>query len=89
MTIIATFQAKNGFVAIDIILVNIYVEIISVLLATIWCSGKYWESNTSQASQRGDVAESLNSAVFALPSIPVPSSCTESAVFELKGMEQK
>ena len=74
--LIINFRDDNIFHGAYALLVNIYVEIISVLLATLWCSGTYWngtmqvghgsESQEKPLSlEAGRTTESFGSVKFA------------------------
>ncbi|TBU28346.1 hypothetical protein BD311DRAFT_663502 [Dichomitus squalens] len=66
--IISTFRSANPFFTTYISTIHVYVEIVSVLLATIWCSGKYWQRNAPEnVVMDGNVVESLDSVTFAPP----------------------
>ncbi|KAM5539662.1 hypothetical protein V8D89_006771 [Ganoderma adspersum] len=77
--VIFTFREPNLLHTVDVITLNIYFEIVCVLLATVWCTGTYWENATvpSLASDKhvalegGEVqtTESLDSAKFATRSV--------------------
>ncbi|KAM5539660.1 hypothetical protein V8D89_006769 [Ganoderma adspersum] len=73
--VIMSFREPNVLRTSDFIELNNYVEIICVLLATIWCTGTYWDHAParSMASNRllegGETTESLASAKFATRSV--------------------
>ena len=72
-----SFRERNVLRTSDFIELNNYVEIICVLLATIWCTGTYWDhspapsvaSNRPLAFEGGTTTESLASAKFARRSV--------------------
>ncbi|RPD76853.1 hypothetical protein L226DRAFT_569097 [Lentinus tigrinus ALCF2SS1-7] len=65
--LIMIFHEKNIVPVIAVLSVNIYVEIISVLLATLWCSGMRPE--TPARSLKAGMVESISTAKFASPSV--------------------
>ena len=78
--VVFSFREHNVLHVDDVINLNIYVEIICVLLATIWCTGTYWGSplsspNTVASNQGlgqrpcGKTTDSLASAKFAAGSV--------------------
>ena len=70
VAIILIYCSTNTFALTDLVITNLYVEIVCVLLATIWCSGKYWESghNAKKIELKENSVESMDSATFATPS---------------------
>ena len=65
--LIMIFHENNIIPVIAVLSVNIYVEIISVLLATLWCSGV--RSDTPNHSLEAGNVDSITTAKFAPPSI--------------------
>lgn len=43
VAIIIIFCSSDPWPLADLVTSNLYLELVFVLLATIWCSGKYWE----------------------------------------------
>ena len=65
--IIVIFFSTDSWALTDLVITNLYVEIVCVLLATIWCSGKYWESgHSSDKIER--LRADVDSTTFAAPS---------------------
>ncbi|RDX48915.1 hypothetical protein OH76DRAFT_1404104 [Lentinus brumalis] len=73
--IIFIFRDRNFIHGTYITMVNNYVEIIGVLLATLWCSGTKWQGSdfSRRASDTGPIvfgpSESMGSVKFTSPSI--------------------
>ena len=65
--IIFIFRDRNFIDGTYILMVNNYVEIIGVLLATLWCSGV--RSDTPNHSLEAGNVDSITTAKFAPPSI--------------------
>lgn len=78
--VVFSFRVSNILHIVDVITLNIYFEIVCVLMATIWCTGTYWEasaspslaSNKPLALRGGSTTESLASAKFATRSVAEP-----------------
>ena len=43
IAIIVIFSSTDSWVLTDLVTTNLYLDVVCVLLATIWCSGKYWD----------------------------------------------
>lgn len=43
LAIIIIFSSTDSWVLTDLVTTNLYLDVVCVLLATIWCSGKYWD----------------------------------------------
>ncbi|KAI1795281.1 hypothetical protein LXA43DRAFT_939146 [Ganoderma leucocontextum] len=75
------FRDPNPEHGVNVMVVNIYVDIICVLLATVWCSGAHWQNDGpglagAQARVPEEVTiQSLSAATFAPPS--THPSCTQ------------
>ena len=78
--VIFAFRERNVLHIDDVITLNIFVEILCVLLATICCTGTYWGGSTVSSGSmesdrvlarqaRGETTESLASARFAPGSV--------------------
>lgn len=77
-TILAVFLFRdpNPEHAVNILVVNVYVNIICVLLATVWCTGTHWHGHGTSVHEYGEKArvpeeatiESVSTATFAPPS---------------------
>lgn len=71
--IIFVFRDPNITHLGDTMVENVFADIICVILATVWCSGTYWQSSTFVGSGTGGLvrfaeqvtADSLASATFA------------------------
>ena len=73
------FRDPNPQHGVNVMVVNIYVDIICVLLATVWCSGTHWQTATIQMQSPGselharvpedETIQSLSTATFAPPSV--------------------
>lgn len=69
--IIAVFRSGNPLLPTDILFVNLYIEIVSVLLATIWCSSRFWERDPAKAATKVDhVVQALDPEALTLSSLP-------------------
>ena len=71
--IVFLFIDPNSLHGIDVIVINVYVDIICVLLATAWCSGVYWGGSYNHGGGRAQGSEergihSISTAAFAPPS---------------------
>ena len=77
MTVIVfLFRDPNPEHGVNVMVVNIYVDIICVLLATVWCSGDHWHhhsvygSGGAQAQVPEEMTmQSMSTATFAPPSV--------------------
>ncbi len=76
--VIFTFREPYLLHTVDVITLNIYFEIVCVLLATVWCTGTYWDnssprslvgSNKQVLLEGAGATESLASAKFATQSV--------------------
>ncbi|TBU44841.1 hypothetical protein BD309DRAFT_957429 [Dichomitus squalens] len=72
--IVFLFRDPNPLHGIDVVVVNVYVDIICVLLATAWCSGAYWGGGSTvigggqaESSEERPV-QSMSTAAFSPPS---------------------
>ncbi|PIL26383.1 hypothetical protein GSI_12140 [Ganoderma sinense ZZ0214-1] len=73
VSIVLIFRSTDSFALTDLVITNLYVEIVFVLLATIWCSGKYWDDGQNvdhdkTLELKANAVESMDSATFATPS---------------------
>lgn len=52
VAIIILFCSLDSWALTDLVTANLYLDLVCVLLATIWCSGKYWEPETAHPLDR-------------------------------------
>ena len=69
--IVAVFRSGNLLLPTDILLVNLYIEIVIVLLSAICCSSSFWERDPAETTAKADhVIKALDPEAFALSSLP-------------------
>ena len=75
IAIVVIFSSTDSWVLTDLVTTNLYLDVVCVLLATIWCSGKYWEPERGSRYQypahrvefkAGTVVESQGSETIAI-----------------------
>ncbi|KAI0691677.1 hypothetical protein C8Q76DRAFT_634634 [Earliella scabrosa] len=84
--LVIVFRDRNFTHGVYVVSANIYVEIVCVLLATLWCSETYWNAAASIAlsgakpgSSDADSTQSLDSVKFASASVVVSEFRPESS----------
>ena len=74
--IVFLFRGSNPVRLVDVMSANVFVDIICVILATVWSSGTYWQNpttaglatiSTARFAEAAATADSLASATFAPP----------------------
>ncbi|KAM5531178.1 hypothetical protein V8D89_015148 [Ganoderma adspersum] len=66
IAIVVIFSSTDSWVLTDLVTTNLYLDVVCVLLATIWCSGKYWESPERGIKFKATMVESHDSATVAI-----------------------